>query len=210
MEDTPSCRFCYELQQVATNPLCTPCACRGSMAYIHIQCLLKWRATTQNPDFVRACELCKQQFAFPMRWKINVITRPILWKLFSNSPLMIGIAYYAHFWAMLINPIGPLNVYFWYVCCAIALIYALLYTYVIWPISEKRKYASYWWRIDIVYGNYNARQTVLYTTFAWICVPLCYYPMGAFFLYMLPQLYDIHTVIIQQMNTDAEIYPITE
>jgi hypothetical protein len=205
--EAPSCRFCYE-QQEATNPLCTPCACRGSLAHIHIQCLLKWRAITQNPDFVRACELCKQQFAFPLRWQINTITVPKLWILFSNGPLIIGIAYYAHFCAMLVNPTGPLNVYFWYVCCVIAVIYAGLYAYVIWPIHEKWQYVTYWWRSDIVYENYSPRQVVLYTAFSWICVPLCYYPMGAFFLFMLPQLYGIHTVIIERMNTDAEIYPI--
>lgn len=210
MEEAPSCRFCYEGEATETNPFLMPCACRGTLSYIHLQCLLKWRATTTNPEFVSNCCVCKNAFEFPVRWPRNTLLIPnrYLWRLLSNSSLTIGLAYYIHFCLMLANPTGQLNIYFWYVCCGIAAFYTGLYGYMLWPIYEKRRYATYWWRNDIICGQYSSRQMVLYTTIAWVALPWCYYPMGAFFLYMLPQFYDMHAVIIRQMNTDAEIFPI--
>ncbi len=212
MDETPSCRFCYETETSDTNPFLIPCACRGTLTYIHLQCLLKWRATTQNPDFVGHCCICKQAFEFPLRWPRNAVRVPhrYIWRVLSNSSLMIGITYYVHFCLMLMNPIGPLNLYFWYVCTSLASLYAGAYVYVLAPVHEKGVYARYWWRNDVLSdGQYSTRQLVLYTTCAWICIPMCYFPMGAFFLYMLPQFYSAHTTIINKMNADAEIYPVT-
>jgi hypothetical protein len=207
MDEAPSCRFCYESETTETNPFLMPCECRGSLTYIHVQCLLKWRATTQNPEFVSKCCICKSAFVFPVRWPRNIVCIPnrYVWRILSNSSVMIAIAYYAHFCMMLVNPIGSLNLYFSYVCCAIASLYAGVYAYVLWPVYEKRRYLTYWWRNDIICGHYSTRQMVIYTTVACVCLPWCYYPMGAFFLYMLPQFQDMHATIIQKMNADAEI-----
>ncbi len=209
MGDAPSCRFCYESQLMDTNPLFTPCACRGSVAYVHIQCLLKWRAMTVNPDFVRACEVCKQMFAFPLRWPINVIHTPPLWKLLSNSPLIVAIAYYIHFCVMMMYPQLSVNLCYWFICCGFASLYGLLYAYShIIPLHEKRVYITYWIRHDIYVGKYNPLSLMIYTTVSFLCLPWCYYPMGALFLYFLPLYNDMHASILHKMNTDAEIFPI--
>lgn len=210
MEDAPSCRFCYEAQLAVTNPLFTPCACRGSVAYVHVQCLRKWRATTINPDFVATCEVCKQAFSLPLRWSINRIQTPPFWGFFSNSPLIIAIAYYLHFCIMMANPHMSVNVCYWYVCCGFAALYGLLYTFTLmYQLQEKRIYITYWVRSDIRTGNYTPLSLLCYTAITFVCLPMCYYPMGPLFLYLLPMYNTVHACIMQKMNTDAEIYPLT-
>lgn len=56
-KDKAICRICYESNNGKKNPLIKPCACRGSLAFIHLRCLQHW----QHLDFERngrACELC--------------------------------------------------------------------------------------------------------------------------------------------------------
>ena len=64
----PVCRICYEPSE-PSNPLLSPCACKGSMASIHVACLKKWLTgkviQRQFNGFLSyylrdiACELCK-------------------------------------------------------------------------------------------------------------------------------------------------------
>jgi E3 ubiquitin-protein ligase DOA10 len=37
------CRFCLDSRNSKQDPLITPCECRGSMRYIHTDCLRHWR-----------------------------------------------------------------------------------------------------------------------------------------------------------------------
>ena len=55
------CRFCLESGSLTskTNPLLSPCVCRGSVKYVHKECLAKWRVTTLRPDQDLICPLCK-------------------------------------------------------------------------------------------------------------------------------------------------------
>lgn len=53
------CRICF-LNINQKDILKNPCKCKGSMSYVHEQCLIKW-LTQQN---LRSCELCKNPFLF--------------------------------------------------------------------------------------------------------------------------------------------------
>jgi len=55
------CRFCLERGSLTskTNPLLSPCVCRGSIRFVHKECLGKWRVTTLRPDQDLICPLCK-------------------------------------------------------------------------------------------------------------------------------------------------------
>ncbi|CDW86378.1 ring finger membrane protein [Stylonychia lemnae] len=51
------CRICF-LTNNQEDILNNPCQCKGSMSFVHEQCLVKW-ITQQN---IRICELCKSPF----------------------------------------------------------------------------------------------------------------------------------------------------
>ena len=78
-KNKPSCRICYGEETNDDNPLICPCICKGSMKYIHYECLKNWLnskieeefsidsndkeldAITYNRKDI-ACELCKEKF----------------------------------------------------------------------------------------------------------------------------------------------------
>ena len=74
-----SCRICYGTEFSIENPLICPCICKGSMKYIHFQCLKNWLNSKIETDLSinseieeevgitycskdLACELCKTKF----------------------------------------------------------------------------------------------------------------------------------------------------
>ena len=75
----PLCRICYGDDSTDENPLICPCICKGSMKYIHYECLKNWlnskieediSVDSENPEvdvitYNRkdiSCELCKEKF----------------------------------------------------------------------------------------------------------------------------------------------------
>ena len=74
-----ACRICYGTEFSLENPLICPCICKGSMKYIHYQCLKNWLNSKIETDLSinseieeevgitycskdLACELCKTKF----------------------------------------------------------------------------------------------------------------------------------------------------
>jgi hypothetical protein len=53
------CRVCRG-ESTETHPLFYPCQCKGSIKYIHQDCLMEWLGHTRS----RTCELCKHPFQF--------------------------------------------------------------------------------------------------------------------------------------------------
>jgi hypothetical protein len=44
-KDLPHCRICYSTESELgdeVDPLITPCHCKGTMKYIHLECLRRW------------------------------------------------------------------------------------------------------------------------------------------------------------------------
>ena len=63
------CRICFNDEYDQSNPLINPCKCRGSMKYIHLECLRIWLKSKIESRFSSKimifklssieCELCK-------------------------------------------------------------------------------------------------------------------------------------------------------
>jgi len=55
------CRFCLDVGTLDNkfNPLIAPCQCKGSIKYVHKNCLNMWRRTDMRPDQDIQCPLCK-------------------------------------------------------------------------------------------------------------------------------------------------------
>lgn len=46
----------------AKNPLIKPCKCKGSMMYVHLDCLNRWRKESPRAASTYACDLCGYQY----------------------------------------------------------------------------------------------------------------------------------------------------
>jgi len=72
------CRICYE-EGTSTNPLATACSCKGSIGFLHKQCLQTWLHISLN----QYCELCKTIYT------IDEISFEIL---FTPSPNLLWLS----------------------------------------------------------------------------------------------------------------------
>ena len=80
------CRICYDSTSNIKNPLINPCKCKGSMKYIHYNCLLNWmksKIKIPNDKYNKneyiaydksllKCELCKNNFPYYIKYKNNL------------------------------------------------------------------------------------------------------------------------------------------
>ncbi|KAK6136886.1 hypothetical protein DH2020_029372 [Rehmannia glutinosa] len=64
------CRICRNPGD-ADNPLRYPCACSGSIKFVHQECLLQWL----NHSNARQCEVCKHPFSFSPVYAANAPAR---------------------------------------------------------------------------------------------------------------------------------------
>ncbi|XP_075504178.1 putative E3 ubiquitin ligase SUD1 [Primulina tabacum] len=69
-EEEDVCRICRNPGDI-DNPLQYPCACSGSIKFVHQECLLQW-LTHSN---ARQCEVCKHPFSFSPVYADNAPTR---------------------------------------------------------------------------------------------------------------------------------------
>ena len=79
------CRICYDDSSNMKNPLINPCKCKGTMKYIHYNCLLNWmKNKIEKPNdkyninqyisydkSLLNCELCKSSFPYYVKYKNN-------------------------------------------------------------------------------------------------------------------------------------------
>mmetsp|Transcript_40575 Transcript_40575/g.67982 ORF Transcript_40575/g.67982 Transcript_40575/m.67982 type:complete len:425 (+) Transcript_40575:63-1337(+) len=60
--DVGTCRFCFLPGSAATR-LVSPCACRGTAAYVHITCLQRWAETSSRKEHAwRHCPTCSEVY----------------------------------------------------------------------------------------------------------------------------------------------------
>lgn len=57
--DTPTCRLCWDTEEEQGNELISPCACSGSLKYIHRRCLLDWQRTLRSQGQGRRANTCE-------------------------------------------------------------------------------------------------------------------------------------------------------
>jgi len=73
--DVPFCYMCFDETETETNPLITPCKCKGDTQYVHVECLRKWHsAESDNPicflsSVDATCSVCKSTFQSNIKLK---------------------------------------------------------------------------------------------------------------------------------------------
>jgi len=58
------CRNCH---MPGGDDLIAPCACSGSIHYVHRSCLNSWRAVSPNPNSFSTCDVCGSKYVFRQR-----------------------------------------------------------------------------------------------------------------------------------------------
>jgi len=58
----PTCRIC--LGDEFDGRMISPCLCKGSMRFVHIECLTQWRTTSRNKESFFACDSCQYRYSF--------------------------------------------------------------------------------------------------------------------------------------------------
>ena len=63
--DEPMCRICFETGSDGEyGPLFRPCSCRGTSAWVHMECLDHWRKSSVNPRSFYRCDQCHFEYRF--------------------------------------------------------------------------------------------------------------------------------------------------
>lgn len=68
----PCCRICLESENAAENPLIAPCACKGTMAFVHRACLDEWRMSCVQPRAIVECTTCSTKFRMKVAEELSV------------------------------------------------------------------------------------------------------------------------------------------
>ena len=94
-EERPACRICLISRNSKSNPLLSPCDCRGSVQYVHLQCLNHWRYLDIEQNGER-CELCNAIYIIhrvPVQEIIPSKDTPIAYILRFPITVSVGIHY---------------------------------------------------------------------------------------------------------------------
>lgn len=88
-DSLPLCRICFDTADTPANPLFRPCHCKGTSAWVHVDCLDTWRRTSTNPKSFYECDACK----FKYRMGSTVVgDRIFLARLLATAGAIHGLA----------------------------------------------------------------------------------------------------------------------
>ena len=106
------CRFCFsgaETQQ--SGALVSPCQCRGTSQWVHLQCLRRWQhASLQHGTLESSCRVCKHRFQLPD----STATRISDWKASLSAYFSLHAtdrlhAYWCAYMRVVFNSLLPLD-----------------------------------------------------------------------------------------------------
>lgn len=112
---TNTCKICLDSESYpVSDPLISPCQCKGSVKYVHRACLAMWRAQQQQQGIAAAayaCEICGYRYKFQRSWWAHVIAHQAT-AMVCTLGLVTGLSWLLGFVNVLqrIN-IAPLNAY---------------------------------------------------------------------------------------------------
>jgi len=74
--DNRVCRICFGGVNdiLESGKLISPCKCKGSMKYVHVNCLNDWRLASANKASYYQCDQCKYKYHFQRTKLANIIS----------------------------------------------------------------------------------------------------------------------------------------
>ena len=213
------CRICY-IQAEKNNPLVAPCVCKGSVQYIHKQCLYTWiRISSRN-----TCELCKTFFTMELI-KFEKVYRPNQYILqISTLPHILFIelcCFYILYLQIMQHIIAPVKVAsynkYQYVFDLITNVHEQIPTMLglvlasqgvvlvpaFYRVQRKCRYLSYIVSNRDISGL-TATPLTYYMVIACSIFMSFYFRIGGALssVLFMSKLYDIHCKLVMQINTD--------
>ena len=91
--DSPCCRICHESQDDdPTRPLFHPCKCKGSLSFVHQDCLVTWLSLKPHSHAhshggtspAARCEVCNFTFTFDDEWEAEAPAAPSVTDLLAD------------------------------------------------------------------------------------------------------------------------------
>ncbi|KAJ4484800.1 hypothetical protein C8J55DRAFT_604760 [Lentinula edodes] len=79
-EDQKQCRICLDGADAEQElgRLIRPCLCRGTISYIHLKCLQKWRNSSQNQSAFFRCGMCGYSYRFSRTRAVGIASNPVI------------------------------------------------------------------------------------------------------------------------------------
>jgi hypothetical protein len=183
-QESPLCRFCLDSNNGKWNPLIEPCECRGSLRFVHKQCLSRWRRINPARN-ANMCMLCLEPYIEAYNDALEMIPDtstlsafllrfPFLTFLTVNY---IGVFHYT------VVPFKPdVLIHFSQYQIVSQIAYFLLF-FSCWKVRNTRKYWHHWYTQEtfLVLGFHGLCNYYICTAELFACVPLlfvmnCYWP----------------------------------
>ena len=204
------CRFClYSYDDTTNDYLISPCACRGSIQYVHISCLKKWRLGTLNEEYRQICNMCRNIYTLPRKWCLEKI--PLnngFLHILENGIIVNLFSFYIYF--ILITRIIPFlkrkyityetikyNTYYLYTLGVITSIYLFSCIYLFLNVKNKILYLKYIFNYQIQYISLLILNMML--TFV---IP---FPFGQIYVLLWSKYVDHHRKLLMKINMDGEL-----
>lgn len=218
------CRFCLDPKLDDINPLISPCKCVGSVQYVHIVCIKKWRQITEVPEFIVKCQLCLTNYTMPLRYpleEIPDIRYETAWFFLSRPSAFIFITHYLSFISVVymledtlmstphgyLMPYVPItrmaNVYFYAISTVLFTTYLSFYLPYIRRIKNWRLYLELLTqpRVGTVFPSLYMSSMLI----SYLLINICICPFGYIFMILLPRFMDVHKEILYKINSGAEL-----
>jgi len=109
-EDAPTCRICMQTAEEAPElgRLIRPCLCKGTMAFVHVQCLNRWRKEAHSAGAFMRCQQCGYNYRLARTRVVGLASSPIVLG-FSTLTLFTIMVFLSSFVASIWLPSGWLD-----------------------------------------------------------------------------------------------------
>ncbi|TRM60233.1 hypothetical protein BD626DRAFT_505873 [Schizophyllum amplum] len=74
------CRICFDGTDAESElgRLIRPCLCRGSISYVHVECLKRWRLSSTSSKAYYECPQCHYQYRVARTRAVGIATNPMI------------------------------------------------------------------------------------------------------------------------------------
>ncbi|KAF8481258.1 hypothetical protein DFH94DRAFT_739031 [Russula ochroleuca] len=76
-QQQPQCRICLDGPDPDLGRLIRPCLCSGTVSYVHVACLQRWRNTSANASAFFVCPQCRYRYRFARTKIVGLATNPV-------------------------------------------------------------------------------------------------------------------------------------
>lgn len=195
--DPALCRFCLAEKTDVRNPFLAPCECKGSVEFVHLYCLNKWRNKNTERNYTY-CSLCKAAYVIPPEYSLELLPEKNIFFIVLDYPICINflINYVWLLWAGILQSNSPETITTYFTC---QMLFKTYYTFsVAWNfrVIKKQRYYNSW------YKEYR----LLFFPFYGLLVGIASSSQNPF-LWFVPSIYiimfwHIHKTILREMNED--------